>query len=190
MINSLIQLYHYSLDFDPPTISQTSFQSNSLLELQRFCIDCMTKHPQKMFKSLNFTSLSEKALVSLIKRDDLQMKEVEIWEHVLKWRLTNVDEIIDSKIVNLNRFQDGGSQDGFSPKMFHELCNNIFHTITFIKDNFKDPILSHVNLKNINRALFYHTRSGPAFNRDLYIGVEGPADNSKEYDFRICVKNT
>ncbi|PKY30761.1 hypothetical protein RhiirB3_449981 [Rhizophagus irregularis] len=110
--------------------------------------------------------------------------------------------------------------------MFHELCDNIPHTVTFIKvkgteeiiggynpliwksldnkygetkdsfifsfkskDNFKDPILSHVNLKNINRDLFYHARSGPAFNRDLYIGVEGPADNSKEYDFSICVKN-
>ena len=66
---------------------QISFQSNSLLELQNFCTDCMTKSPQKIFKSLDFTSLSEKSLVSLIKRDDLQMKEAEVWEHVLKWGL-------------------------------------------------------------------------------------------------------
>jgi hypothetical protein len=30
---------------------------------------------------------SEKSLISLIKRDDLQMKEVEVWEYVLKWSL-------------------------------------------------------------------------------------------------------
>ncbi|GBC01809.1 hypothetical protein RclHR1_04340006 [Rhizophagus clarus] len=68
-------------------VCQTSFKSNSLLELQQFCLDSMTKSPQKIFRSLDFTSFSEKPLVLLIKRDDLQMKEVEIWEHVLKWGL-------------------------------------------------------------------------------------------------------
>ncbi|CAB4435322.1 unnamed protein product [Rhizophagus irregularis] len=37
--------------------------------------------------SLDFTSLSGKSLVSLIKRDDFTMKEIEIWDHVLKWGL-------------------------------------------------------------------------------------------------------
>ncbi len=68
-------------------VYQTSFQSNSLLELQQFCTDLMVKSPEKMFKSLDFTLLSEKSLVQLIKRDDLQMKEIEVWEHVLKWGL-------------------------------------------------------------------------------------------------------
>jgi hypothetical protein len=68
-------------------IHRTSFQSNSLLEFQQFCTDFMAKSPEKIFKSLDFTSLPEKSLVQLIKRDDLQMKEVEVWEHVLKWGL-------------------------------------------------------------------------------------------------------
>ena len=66
---------------------KTSFQSNSLLEIQQFCTDFMAKFPDKVFKSLDFASLPEKSLVSLIKRDDLQMKETKIWEHVLKWGL-------------------------------------------------------------------------------------------------------
>ncbi|RHZ87610.1 hypothetical protein Glove_33g153 [Diversispora epigaea] len=33
----------------------------------------------------DFTSLQESALVPLLKRDDLQMKEVEIWDYVIKW---------------------------------------------------------------------------------------------------------
>src|SRR6266542_1534621 len=64
-----------------------SSQSNNLLELQQFCTNLMVHSPEKIFKSLDFTSLSEKSLVSLIKRDDLKMKEVEIWEHVLEWGL-------------------------------------------------------------------------------------------------------
>jgi hypothetical protein len=67
---------------------RTSFQSNNLLELQKFYTEFTTKSPEKVFKSLDFTSLPEKSLVSLLKRDDLQMKEIEVWEHVLKWGLT------------------------------------------------------------------------------------------------------
>jgi hypothetical protein len=38
-----------------------------------------------MFKSLDFTSSSEKFLISLyIKRDDFQKKEIEVWGIVLK----------------------------------------------------------------------------------------------------------
>ncbi|POG81343.1 hypothetical protein GLOIN_2v1509986 [Rhizophagus irregularis DAOM 181602=DAOM 197198] len=68
-------------------IYQTSFQFDSLIELQQFCTDLMVKSPVKIFKSLDFTSISEKALVQFIKKDDLQMKEIEIWEHLLKWGL-------------------------------------------------------------------------------------------------------
>ncbi|CAB4412284.1 unnamed protein product [Rhizophagus irregularis] len=68
-------------------IHRESFQSNSLLELQKFCTDFMSKSPEKIFESLDFTSLPEKSLVQLIKRDDLQMKEIEVWKYVLKWGL-------------------------------------------------------------------------------------------------------
>ena len=47
----------------------------------------MARSPEKKFKSFYFTSLSEKSLISIIKRDDLQMKESDIWENVLEWGL-------------------------------------------------------------------------------------------------------
>ncbi|CAB4438907.1 unnamed protein product [Rhizophagus irregularis] len=86
---------------------RTSFKSNSLLRLQKFCTDLMAKSPKKVFKSFDFTSLPEKSLVLLISRDDLQMKEVEIWnikpnDNILLPRYRNIDGIIDSSIVNLN----------------------------------------------------------------------------------------
>jgi hypothetical protein len=68
-------------------IYQISFQSNNLSHLQQFCTDLMTKSPEKIFKSFDFTSFSEKSIISLIERDDLQMKEIEVWECVLKWGL-------------------------------------------------------------------------------------------------------
>ncbi|CAB4436721.1 unnamed protein product [Rhizophagus irregularis] len=312
-------------------IHQTGFQSNSLLELQQYCTNFMAKFPEKIFKSLDFTSLSEKSLISLIKRDDLQMKEIEIWDHVLKWgleknptllpdpttwsdddlkmmentlqhclplmrffslssedffqkvrpykkllkrqlyeellesylnpssepndnillpRSRNIDGIIDSKIVNLNivslisRWIDKidtkskyayarelylpyefklllrGSRDGFTPKKFHELCDDKLYTVTFdkiketeeiiggynplvwkssggyvkIKDsfiysfknknNFKNPILSHVIATNY--ALYHGSRVGPTFGRD--INIHTFEDDSKEYNYCQCRK--
>ncbi|EXX62016.1 hypothetical protein RirG_165790 [Rhizophagus irregularis DAOM 197198w] len=238
-------------------IHRTSFQSNSLLELQQYCTDFMVKSPEKIFKSLDFTSLSEKSLIQLIKRDDLQMKEIEVWEHVLKWGLAQnptlnpdpttwsddefktmennlqhylpfirffsfsskdflqrvrpykkllknqlyedvlnshldpnskptddillprdlkIDGIIDSSIINnlsiistfsrridkidvSNNFAHlrelylpyrfqlllRGSRDGFTPKKFHELCDNKYNTITFIKVKGTEEILGGYN---------------------------------------------
>ncbi|UZO05046.1 uncharacterized protein OCT59_025407 [Rhizophagus irregularis] len=193
--------------------------------------------------------------VQLIKRDDLQMKEIEVWEHVLKWGLAQnptllpdpntwsdddfktmentlqhclslirffslsskeflqkihpyknllkrklyetllnfhldpdfdstdnislprnpkIDGIIDSKIVNnldiistisrciadvnskishVRKFHLPynfqlllrGSRDGFTPKKFHELCNDISHTVTFIKVKGTDEIIGGYN---------------------------------------------
>ncbi|UZO05075.1 uncharacterized protein OCT59_025436 [Rhizophagus irregularis] len=238
-------------------VHRTSFQSNSLLELQQFCTNFMANSPEKIFKSLDFTSLPEKSLVQLIKRDDLQMKEIEVWEHILKWGLTqnptllpdpntwsdddfktmentlhnclslirlfslsskeflqkvrpykkllkgqlyedllnshldpdseptnnisfprNIknDKSIDSKIINnlniistISRRIDKmvinskfdhlrdlylpykfqlllrGSRDGFTPKKFHQLCNNILYTVTFIKVKGTEEILGGYN---------------------------------------------
>ncbi len=237
-------------------IHRSSFKSNSLLEIQQFCTNLMAESPEKIFKSLDFTSLPEKSLIQLIKRDDLQMKEIEVWEHVLKWGLaqnptllpdpntwsdddfktmentlqhclslvrffslsskeflqkvrpykklfkhqlyedfsnsyldpdsepTNnilfprnvkINRITDSKIINLNivsmisRWLDKkdfnykfshlrelylpyefqlllrGSRDGFTPKTFHTLCDNIPITVTFIKVKETDEILGGYN---------------------------------------------
>src|SRR5204863_775532 len=42
---------------------RTSFRSNNLLKLQQFCTDLMAKSPEKVFNSLDFTSLPENSLV-------------------------------------------------------------------------------------------------------------------------------
>ncbi|GBC34404.2 hypothetical protein GLOIN_2v1884231 [Rhizophagus irregularis DAOM 181602=DAOM 197198] len=337
-------LQKYLIENKPEWIGQhfelthrTSFQSNSLLELQQFCTSFMAKSPDKIFKSLDFTSLPENSLISLIKRDDLQMREIEIWEHVLKWglaqnptlipepntwsdndfktmentlqhclplirffslssadffqkvrpykkilihqlyeellgsyldynnepsnnillpRYRNIDGIINSNIVNLSiaslisRWIDKkdikskyaytrelylpykfklllrGSRDEFTPKKFHELCDNIPHTVTFIKvketeeilggynplvwkspndgelgktkdsfifsfkskNNFKDPILSHVKITDY--AVAYHNEHGPTFDTDLFLCAR-VSDSLNEYNFirrKYCCK--
>ena len=64
-------------------VYQTSFENDSFSELQKYCTDLMSKEPNKLFTSLDFSSVSEKLLVSLIQNDNLQMSEIQVWEHVM-----------------------------------------------------------------------------------------------------------
>ncbi|CAB4421441.1 unnamed protein product [Rhizophagus irregularis] len=68
-------------------IYKTSFENDSLLELQNYCNYLITEKPDKIFKSLDFSSIPEKILISLIQNDNLKINEVQIWKHVLKWGL-------------------------------------------------------------------------------------------------------
>ncbi|RIB01005.1 hypothetical protein C2G38_1059327 [Gigaspora rosea] len=61
------------------------FESDSFKVLQDFCNDIIAKHPSIVFDSEEFGNLSEKALVSLLKLDNLQMDEGKIWDQVIKW---------------------------------------------------------------------------------------------------------
>ncbi|RHZ71549.1 hypothetical protein Glove_256g74 [Diversispora epigaea] len=47
------------------------------------CYDIIAKYPNLIFESTEFTS--ESALISVLNRDDLQMKESEIWDYLIKW---------------------------------------------------------------------------------------------------------
>ncbi|EXX78989.1 hypothetical protein RirG_009910 [Rhizophagus irregularis DAOM 197198w] len=100
---------------------QISSQSNNLLELQEFCTNLMAQSPEKIFNSFDFTSLTETSLISLIKRDDLQMNEIEVWEHVLKWGLAQNPNLIPDPSI--------WSDDDF--KMMKDILQHCLPSIRF-----------------------------------------------------------
>ncbi|RHZ86467.1 hypothetical protein Glove_50g55 [Diversispora epigaea] len=61
------------------------FSENNFKNLENYCNDIITKHPSLIFENSDFASLPESALISLLKRDELQMEEVKIWDYVIKW---------------------------------------------------------------------------------------------------------
>ena len=99
---------------------QTSFESDSFLELQNYCTDLMSEEPIKIFKSIDFLAVPEKLLISLIQNDDLQMDEVEVWNHVLKWGLAQNPEI-------------SSDPSNYSKDDFNALKNTLQQCIPFIR---------------------------------------------------------
>ncbi|RIA91515.1 hypothetical protein C1645_821926 [Glomus cerebriforme] len=92
---SMIENHKTWLEQNFNLIYQTSFENDNdtFLELQKFCTELISKEPDKIFNSINFSSIPEKILVSLIQNDNLQMDVVQVWQHVIKWGLNHHPEL-------------------------------------------------------------------------------------------------
>ncbi|RHZ60548.1 hypothetical protein Glove_352g32 [Diversispora epigaea] len=90
---------HFSL------VYRSIFSRNSFKDLEKFCNDIVAKYPNLIFDAEDFTSLQESALVSLLKRDDLQLEEVIIWEYIIKWGIAQNSTLpVDLKEWNKGNF--------------------------------------------------------------------------------------
>jgi hypothetical protein len=74
-------------------IYQMSIENDSFLELQKYCTDLISKEPNKIFNSINYSSIPEKLLVTIVQNNNLQMSEIQVWEHVIKWGLAQNPEL-------------------------------------------------------------------------------------------------
>ncbi|GBC09953.1 hypothetical protein RclHR1_09220009 [Rhizophagus clarus] len=124
---------------------RTSFQSNNFSELQQHCVDFMAKSPEKVFKSLDFTSLTERSLISLIERDDLQMKEIDVWEYVTKWGL--------AQNQTLTPDPDTWTDDDF--KMMENTLQNCLPLIRFFSLSSKEFLHEVRPYKKLFKPQFY-----------------------------------
>ncbi|GBC09995.1 hypothetical protein RclHR1_09260009 [Rhizophagus clarus] len=101
-------------------IYQTSFENDSFLKLQNFCSELMSKEPEKIFNSIDFTSLSEKSMIVFIQHDSFQKNAIQVWEHVLKWGVAQNPEL-------------PSDPSSYSKDDFNVLKNTLQHLIPFIK---------------------------------------------------------
>ncbi|RHZ87896.1 hypothetical protein Glove_29g154 [Diversispora epigaea] len=53
---------------------------NGFKKLKNFCNDIVVKYPKLIFDSSDSTSLGDSSIASLLKRDDLQIEEIKIWD--------------------------------------------------------------------------------------------------------------
>jgi len=99
-------------------LSKILLKHDSFLKLQKFCTDLIS--PEKIFNSPDFTSISEKSLISLIQNDNLQVSEFQVWEHVFKWGLAQNPELPSDPA-------------SFSKEDFNALKKTLQQCIPFVK---------------------------------------------------------
>ncbi|RHZ58871.1 hypothetical protein Glove_367g26 [Diversispora epigaea] len=91
---------HFSL------VYRSIFNSNEFKDLKNFYNNIIVKYPNLIFESEDFTSLQETALISILKRDDLKVKEIKIWDYVIKWGIAQNPTLpTDSKEWSKENFE-------------------------------------------------------------------------------------
>src|ERR671939_1491202 len=73
------------LQQNPTGILETVYQHETFTDLWNFCLEIICEEPKILFNSDNFINLKAPLLELLLKRDDLDLNEIEIWESLLKW---------------------------------------------------------------------------------------------------------
>ncbi|GES81719.1 hypothetical protein GLOIN_2v1722020 [Rhizophagus clarus] len=62
----------------------TVFKLVNCKKMQDYCIECMSEDSQ-LFNEKNFSFLDKDNLYDLLKRENLQIEEIVIWEYLIKW---------------------------------------------------------------------------------------------------------
>src|SRR3989337_3284894 len=65
-------------------VLHTVFKLDSCKKLQDHCLDSICADPQPFITSKDFPSLDKDILYGLLKRDDFQVEEAVIWDHLIK----------------------------------------------------------------------------------------------------------
>lgn len=72
----------------------------SCRKLQEYCLQIICKNPLYLFESNKFLSMDSSLLEPFLKLDNLQIEEVEIWDHIIRWGVAQNPSLDIAKISN------------------------------------------------------------------------------------------
>jgi hypothetical protein len=73
------------LQQNPTEILETVYQHEAFTDLWNYCLEEICTKPDTLFKSDKFINLKAPLLELLLKRDDLSLDEIVIWDSLVKW---------------------------------------------------------------------------------------------------------
>ncbi|RHZ84100.1 hypothetical protein Glove_85g103 [Diversispora epigaea] len=104
----------------------------SCKQLQDYCYESICSDPDPFFTSEDFPILDKDVFLELIKRDDLGIEEIDLWDHLIKWGISQTPTI---KQHNVKKFTDTN---------FRDLKKTL------------DPFVSHIRFHEISSKDFYN----------------------------------
>ncbi|GBB87679.1 hypothetical protein RclHR1_14160005 [Rhizophagus clarus] len=81
----LVKYIHIFLQQYPIEILETIHQHEIFTDLWNYCLEEICAEPDILFKSDKFINLKVTLLELLLKRDDLLLDEIDIWDNLIRW---------------------------------------------------------------------------------------------------------
>ncbi|RGB22856.1 hypothetical protein C1646_677537 [Rhizophagus diaphanus] len=94
----IVENYQQFLRNDPIGILQTLYYCTAFVDLQEFCLNKICFKPEILFNSDKFNQLPAPLLEIILKRDDLNLNEIEIWEYLIKWGLAQEEMLNQERL--------------------------------------------------------------------------------------------
>ncbi|CAB5374960.1 unnamed protein product [Rhizophagus irregularis] len=106
-------------------------------ELQDLCLEIICENPELVFGTTAFTAIEESVLISILKRDDLQMDEIDLWDYLIQWGIAHTFNIKSSSNFNPSLL---------SQNDLLELSETLKNCVPYIRFN-------HINIKDLPSRL-------------------------------------
>jgi hypothetical protein len=107
------QIQEYLIEHESTQIQQNIVQVLHIVfvhdvtifkKLQEYSVEMICNNPEILFNSSNFVTLEKHILVELLKRDDLGIEEVKIWQHLIKWGVAHTPCLANVKFSELSNW--------------------------------------------------------------------------------------
>ncbi|KAF0509710.1 serine-enriched protein [Gigaspora margarita] len=118
----------------------TVLKLQSCKEIQEYIMTTICEDPQPFFELKEFPTLNKDILLSLVKRDDLIIEEIDIWKYLLKWGT--------AQSVAFKESSKGKSQEIDVTKWKDNDFSSLKKSL--------DPFIPYIRFHEISREDFYH----------------------------------
>ncbi|RIA94912.1 hypothetical protein C1645_873155 [Glomus cerebriforme] len=196
---------------DPTDILETVYQHEEFTDLFNFCFKKVCEEPNILFCSDKFVDLKAPLMELLLKRDDFNIDEIDIWENLLRWCFAqqnvkndptkwNKEDITKIKnglyrLIPLIRFYDIEPTDFFykvycykdilPQDLIHDLLE--FHIVPNMKPKTNLPLSRKSNLNSI----LIKSNHVPLFSS--WIDKKGSSFYNRKnipYDFKLLYRSS
>ncbi|RIA83797.1 BTB/POZ protein, partial [Glomus cerebriforme] len=116
------------LKVDPVGILKIIFEQQKFLTLQNLSLEKICQEPHILFQKYSFLTLPSYIFENLLSRDDLLLKEIEIWNNVIRWA--------HAQNPSVNRDPSAWTKDEI--KMMEQTTHNFIPFIRFQDINSED----------------------------------------------------
>src|ERR1043166_7759660 len=73
----------------------TICQHDHFTNLYKVALRLVCRNPKILFETKDFLTMEKNILIRLLRCDDLELDEIEIWNYLIKWGIENTDFILD-----------------------------------------------------------------------------------------------
>ncbi|CAH1762233.1 14654_t:CDS:2, partial [Entrophospora sp. SA101] len=141
------------------------FNISTFHELQIFFLNKIVWDPEIIFSSRDLGDLQDFILGSILEQDNLQIRELKVWNEYLQNILKEFLPLIRFKEFSGNEFYKR-SENGFTPKVFHDLCDNKGPNVVILKIRETGQIIGGYNpigWRSLAKSRWQYTRESFLF---------------------------